>query len=186
MRTIAVITAVFALTMCNNGLSSGGMSSKGNGQIDRSQRTVIDASKYVDFTSKTVNANKFTRQDVLIDLNGTFKIEGGNSYITINRQEGTVTLSSDDAWDGQSEGHQMYAKYPIDVQAANEDCLYIKMNGKRNAQLIMDFQTKVNDEVPDLLVCLPLYGYSRNRIEVSPVMDTYIAMPSGTYWAGKK
>jgi hypothetical protein len=39
-----------------------------------------------------------------------------------------------------------------------------------------------NDAMPDLAVCLPLYGYSRNRIEVSSVMDGYIVMPSGTYW----
>jgi len=178
--------AVTAAVSCNNGLSgSGGMSSKGEGRPDRSQRTSIDASKYTDFTAKNVYASKFTKQDVLYELNGAFKIAGGNSYITIDRREGTITLSSDDAWKDNTGGHNMYAKYKFDVQAASEDCLYIKMNGKKEAQLIMDYETFVNQEVPDLAVCLPLYGYSRNRIEVSPVMDGYIAMPSGTYWAGK-
>jgi len=182
---IAVI-AVIVTVSCNNGLSSaGGMSIKGAGQPDRSQRTSIDASKYTDFTAKNVYASKFTKQDVLYELNGTYKIAGGNSYITIDRREGTITLSSDDAWKDDTGGHNMYAKYKFDVQAASEDCLYIKMNGKREAQLIMDYETFLNQEVPDLAVCLPLYGYSRNRIEVSPVMDGYIAMPSGTYWAGK-
>jgi len=35
-------------------------------------------------------------------------------------------------------------------------------------------------------VCVPLYGFSRNRIEVSPIMSGYAAMPSGTYWAVKQ
>jgi hypothetical protein len=52
--------------------------------------------------------------------------------------------------------------------------------------MIMDYKTMINQAVPDLAVCLPLYGYSRNRIEVSPVMNGFIAMPSGTYWAVKK
>jgi hypothetical protein len=60
------------------------------------------------------------------------------------------------------------------------------MDGKKKAQLIIDHEVMVNHAVPDLLVCVPLYGFSRNRIEVSPVMDGYIAMPSGTYWAQKK
>jgi len=185
--TVIAVIAITVMVSCNNGLGgAGGMSSKGAGQIDRSQRTSIDASKYVDFTAKNVYASKFTKQDLLYELNGTFKIAGGNSYITIDRQDGTITLSSDDAWDGDSEGHNMYVKYAFEVQAANEDCLYIKMNTKRNAQMIMDYKTYVNQEVPDLAVCLPLYGYSRNRIEVSPVMDGFIAMPSGTYWTGKK
>ena len=181
--TVIVITVTVS---CNNGLSgAGGMFSKGTEKPDRSQRTSIDASKYTDFTAKNVYASKFTKQDVLYELNGTFKIAGGNSYITIDRREGTVTLSSDDAWKDETGGHNMYAKYNFDVQAASEDCLYIKMSGKQEAQLIMDYETFVNQEVPGLAVCLPLYGYSRNRIEVSPIMDGYIAMPSGTYWAGK-
>jgi len=186
MKTLFGIAVIAVTVSCNNGLgSAGGMSSKSGEQHDRSQRTSIDASKYTDFTAKNVYASKFTKQDVLYELNGTFKIAGGNSYIAIDRREGTITLSSDDAWKDGAGGHNMYAKYNFDVQAASEDCLYIKMNGKREAQLIMDFETFVNQEVPGLAVCLPLYGYSKNRIEVSPIMDGYIAMPSGTYWAGK-
>jgi hypothetical protein len=182
-----IITAiVFILTTCNSGMA-GEFGKAGSGKTtDRSQRTVVDAAKYTDFTAKNVWASKYTRQDVMADLNGTFKIAGGNSYITIDRREGTITLSSDDAWEGDTGGHNMYAKYSFDVQAANEDCLYIKMDTKTKAQMIMDYKTYLNQEVPDLAVCLPLYGYSRNRIEVSPVMDGYIAMPSGTYWAGDK
>jgi hypothetical protein len=172
---------------CNNGMDGGrGVSSNRAGKIDRSQRTVLDGAKYVDFTVRGVNAAAFTKQDVMYELNGTYRIAGGNSYITVDRSDGTVTISSDDAWDGESYGHNMYASYVFDVQAANEDCLYIKMGSKAKARMIMDYKALVNQEVPDLAVCLPLYGYSRNRIEISPVMNGYIAMPSGTYWAVKK
>jgi len=189
LRTaLMAVVAVMAVVSCNNGLGdSRGMTVKGaNEKIDRSQRTILDAAKYVDFTLKGTNAAMFTKQDVMFELSGTYRIAGGNSYITIDRLDGTVTISSDDAWHENSGGHNMYAKYVFDVQAANEDCLYIKMSGKRRAQMIMDYQTMANQAVPDLAVCLPLYGYSRNRIEVSPVMDGFIAMPSGTYWAVKK
>lgn len=185
---VAAFMAVLAVISCNSGLSgSRGTTVKGaNERSDRSQRTILDAAKYVDFTLKGTNASMFTKQDLLFELNGTYRIAGGNSYITIDRQDGTVTISSDDAWHEDSGGHNLYARYVFDVQAASEDCLYLKMGGKRQAQMIMDYKTLVNQAVPDLAVCLPLYGYSRNRIEVSPVMDGFIAMPSGTYWAVRK
>jgi len=185
-KIFLLLTGIALFVSCNNGLNdSRGVNSKGE-RVDRSQRTVLDASRYVDFTVQGTNASKFTKQDIMLDLNGTYKIAGGNSYITIDRKDGTITISSDDAWYENSGGHNMYAKYVFDVQAANEDCLYIKTGNKKQAQMIVDYKTMVNQEVPDLAVCLPLYGYSRGRIEVSPVMDGFITMPSGTYWAEKK
>jgi len=188
MKKLIVITAVImTFASCNNGMTgAGGANVKGNnGRADHSQRTVLDAAKYVDFTVKENNASMFTRQDVMFELNGTYKIAGGNSFITIDRSDGTVTLSSDDAWYKDTGGHNMYARYVFDVQAANGDCLYIKMDSKKKAQFLVDNEAKVNQAVPDVAVCIPLYGYSRNRIEVSPVMNGFIAMPSGTYWAQK-
>jgi len=178
---------VMLLIACNSGMDGGrGTAVNGkNDKIDHSQRTVLDGAVYIDFTVKENNAAKFTKQDILYELNNTYRLKGGNSYITIDRKDGTVTLSSDDAWYKDSGGHNMYAKYAFDVQAANNDCLYIKMDSKKKAQLIIDSEAMVNQAVPDLLVCVPLYGFSRNRIEVSPVMDGYILMPSGTYWAQK-
>jgi len=189
MKKLTVIAAVIIImAACNNGMEGGRRTAvQGKDeQIDRSQRTVIDGARYVDFTVRENNAAKFTKQDIMYDLNDTYRLKGGNSYITIDRKDGTVTLSSDDAWYMEAGGHNMYAKYTFDVQAANGDCLYLKMDGKKKAQLIIDGEAMVNQAVPDLLVCVPLYGYSRNRIEVSPIMDGYIAMPSGTYWARKK
>jgi len=187
-KAVLVLTAALALLVsCNHGLSSssGGKVNGQNERRTRGQRIVIDAAKYVDFTVKENNAAKYTKFDILNELSNTFRIKGGNSYITIDRTRGTITLSSDDAWYKESGGHNMFAKYVFDVQAANSDCLYIKMDGKKKAQLIIDNESMVNYEVPDLLVCLPLYGFSRSRIEVSPVMDGFIAMPSGTYWIQK-
>jgi hypothetical protein len=66
--------------------------------------------------------------------------------------------------------------------AASTDCLYLRKNPHTEGLVMIDGAMLRNDAIPDLAVCLPLYGYSRNRIEVSPVMDGYIVMPSGTYW----
>jgi hypothetical protein len=186
-NTTAMILAVCAIAIgsCNDGLSHGyGTNYSGtNDRADRSQRTVLDSSKYTDFTIRENNANRFTKQDVLYELNGTYKIAGGNSHITIDRSAGTITISSDDAWHEGSGSHQLFAKYRFDVSAANNDCLYIKMDKSKKAHCIIDNVTFVDHEVPDIAVCVPLYGYSFNRIEVSPVMNGYIFMPSGTYWS---
>ena len=183
---VAVMTVVFSA--CNSGMGENGRtpSSGKTDKVDRSQRTVIDAMKYTDFTMNSVDAKNFTKQDVMYTLDETYTLKGGNSYITIDRKDGTITLSSDDAWYNDKGGHNMYARYAFDVQAANGNCLYIKMDNKKGAQLIIDDESFSDHAVPDLSVCLPLYGFSRNRIEVSPVMDGYILMPSGTYWAQKK
>jgi predicted small secreted protein len=189
MKKLVLMAAVAAvLAACNSGMgeNSGNAASGKKESVDRSQRTVIDAAKYTDFTVKENNAAKITKQDILFTLNDTYSLGEGNSYITIDRKEGTITLSSDDAWYNGGGGHNMYAKYAFDVQAANENCLYVRMDGRKGALLIIDSESFTDNAVPDLFVCLPLYGFSRNRIEVSPVMDGYILMPSGTYWARKK
>jgi hypothetical protein len=190
-KTMWIITTALTVLLyasCNDGLSN----SSGTGQSgstdrkDRSQRTTIDPAKYIDFTVPGTNAKMFKKQDLLADLWGTFRSENGNSFIKIDRQEGAIVISSDSAvYQGKSNVN-MYAKYVFDVAAASSDCLYIRMADKRSAHLIIGSDSFQDGAVPDLLVCLPLYGYSRNRIEVSPVMNGFIAMPSGTYWADKK
>jgi hypothetical protein len=187
-KAMAVLSVMVLFSACNDGLNNerGPTVNGKNERVDRSQRTVIDGAKYVDFTSKETNAAKYTKQDILFELNNTFRIKGGNSYITVDRKEGTLTISSDDAQYQGTGGHNMYARYLFDVQAASGDCLYLKMDGKKKGRLIIDNETMENHQMPDLPVCLPLYGYSRNRIEVSPVMEGYILMPSGTYWADRK
>ena len=186
-KTIVITAAVMAVTVfaCNDGMSSarGTQESGSNVRRDKSQRTVIDASKYVDFTARDVNPARFTKQDIMYELDGTFYLEGGNSYIRIDKRDGTVTVSSDDAREGGKGGNNFFAKYRFDVAAAGGDCLYIKPGEKKGAQYLMNAESLTGEAVPDIAVCLPLYGFSRNRIEVSQVMDGYIAMPSGTYWA---
>jgi hypothetical protein len=66
--------------------------------------------------------------------------------------------------------------------AASTDCLYIRHNKSLAGTLLIDGEEYRNEQIPDLSVCLPLYGFSKNRIEISPVMNGYIVMPSGTYW----
>jgi hypothetical protein len=181
---LVFFAAALALS-CNHGLSGSSGGQVQNGRIDRSQRTVMDGAGYVDFTAKATNTGRYTKADVLFELGGTYRIAGGNSTITINRQEGTISLSSDNAYFDGRDGRNMYAKYSFDVQAADQSCLYIKMGDKKKATLLVDGRSFSGYAVPDIAVCVPLYGYSRNRIEVSPIMAGYAALPSGTYWAVK-
>jgi len=179
---LIVMCLVFAgvIVSCNNGLTAdGGYSEKKS--RDKSQKVAVDAAKYVDFTTEKYNAVFWKREDLLSELGGrTYK--NGNSTIKINRIEGTVEITSDRAAFNGKQGCQLYGKYKLDVLAAGSDCLYIRRNPREGGVLIIDNVTFNNDQIPDLLTCIPLYGYSKNRIEVSSVMNGYIAMPSGTYW----
>jgi len=178
--------AVAVLASCNDGLSSkGGHSSGQNERRDKSARTIIDAGDYVDLTLEKNNARTISKADVLYKTFGTFKIEGGNSVITVNRNEGTITMSSDDAFYDGREKRQFYAKFSFEVAAASADCLYMRIGKKDKATMIVDNLAFENQSVPDIAVCLPLYGFGSNRIEVSSVMNGFIAMPSGTYWKQK-
>jgi hypothetical protein len=159
------------------GSSSGDGGSRGS----RGQRTNIDAAEYIDFTTVKYNAMTWKREAVLDTLGGrTYR--NGNSYIKINAFEGTIELSSDKAFFDNRTNCQFYAKFSLDVLGASTDCLYIRRNIKEGGTIIINNETYKNEQIPDLTVCIPLYGYSGNRIEVSPVMNGFIAMPSGTYW----
>jgi len=179
---IMTVTAVIAvITSCNDGFSSRGEGVSGGKRRDRSQRTVIDSAKYVDFTVKGNSARAIRKEDVLYTLGGNI-YKNENSTIKINAQQGTIEITSDSGFFNGKENCQVYGVYGFELQAASEDCLYIKKNQKTSGFLVINEVIYREDAVPDLAVCLPLYGYSKNRIEVSPVMNGFIAMPSGTYW----
>jgi hypothetical protein len=182
--TVIILCAV----SCNDGISgSSGIKSSGtNDRIDRSKKTVIDGSKYIDMTARENDAARFSKFDILAELNKKYVHEGGNGYISFSREDGTVTISSDDGFFNGVKGRNFYARYVFEVDAANRDCLYIKPDKNKKGQMMVGMQVFNDHELPDLALCLPLYGFSRNRIEVSPVMNGYIVMPSGTYWVEKK
>ena len=186
VRVVLGVT-VMALCMlsCNDGLSSARESGAGNKvKRDRSQRTVIDAAEYIDFTSGKYNASAVRKEDVLHMLGG-FTFKNGNSLIRVKPMEGTVEISSDSGKYNGKENCQVYGVFSFEVKAAGGDCLYIRKDPRREGFVMIDGVMFRNNAVPDLAACLPLYGYSRNRVEVSPVMDGYIVMPSGTYWKQK-
>lgn len=174
---------VFAVLLsCNDGMSSA-RNRDGENKVkrDRSKTTVLDSAEYLDFTIVRNDANKVKKEDVLFTLNnGTFK--NGNSVIKIKPQEGAVEISSDSGRYNGKDNCQVYGSFVFDVKAANSDCLYLRKDPNSEGFVMIDGLMMRNDAMPDLAVCLPLYGYSRNRIEVSSVMDGFIIMPSGTYW----
>jgi hypothetical protein len=177
---VGVLAGVLMMS-CNDGMSSARSRESNTAKKDRSQRMAIDNQEYFDFTIEKYNARTVKVEDVLFVLNnGTFK--NGNSVIKIKTQEGTVEITSDSGRYNGNDNCQVYGKFAIDVRAANSDCLYLRKDPRKEGFVMIDGNMFRNEAVPDLAVCLPLYGYSRNRIEVSPVMDGFIAMPSGTYW----
>jgi len=181
MLAVTVVMAGLAVS-CNNGMSyDGGHGTRKESKNDRSKKTVIDSAEYVDFTVKQYNAKNVKREDMLFILNGA-QYKNGNSLIAIKMNEGLIEIRSDNGFYQGRKGRQIYGVFAFDIQAASEDCLYIRKDQKKPGFIMIDGILYRDDAVPDLAACLPLYGYSRNRIEVSPVMDGYIVMPSGTYW----
>jgi len=177
---MGILAGILAMS-CNNGLSSARSSDGEMKKNKRSQRTVIDNQEYFDFTTEKYNAKLVKVEDVLNTLNnGTYK--NGNSVIKIKTQEGVIEITSDEGRYNDRDNCQIYGKFSIEVKAASSDCLYIRKNPDKEGYVLIDGVMFNNEAVPELAVCLPLYGYSRNRIEVSSIMDGFILMPSGTYW----
>jgi hypothetical protein len=183
MKWFAAGLMVVLLFSCDHGGLSSSRRNKVE-RVDRSKRTIIDASEYIDLTIDKNNASMFKKEDILLKSSGSFKIENGNSLIKIDRQKGRITLSSDASMN--IPGKQFYAEFSFDVAAANKDCLYVRLAEKNNATMILDTNIFKNEQIPDLVVCIPLYGFGVNRLEVSSVMNGFIGMPSGTYWKTSK
>jgi hypothetical protein len=179
--TMAAVIIVITIISCNDGLTGEYGKSSPLKKNDRSQRTTIDASEYVDFTVPKYNALMFKKEDILFTL-GEKTFRNGNSYIKINRSEGTIEINSDSGEYKGRKNCQIYGKYGFKIMAASTDCMYIRHNKSLKGILFIDGEEYRNEQIPDLSVCLPLYGFSKNRIEISPVMNGYIVMPSGTYW----
>ena len=185
MKKLNAVIAGFAVCLfllsCNDGMSSARSRDGDAGKKDRGKRTSVDSAAYTDFTIEKNNANAAKLEDVMFELNsGTFK--NVNSVIKVKSHEQTIEISSDSGMFNGKENCQIYGKFAIEVKAASSDCLYMRKDPRREGFLMIDGVMFRDEAVPELAVCLPLYGYSRNRIEVSPVMDGFIVMPSGTYW----
>ena len=181
LMKLAAIAMAALVAACSNGLNSFGTGGGEKKKIDRSKKTAVDPGDYIDFTVTKYNALTYKREDVLCALGGkTFK--NGNSYIKFNRLDETVEINSDCGFYNGRENCQIYGKFGFEIMAASSDCLYIRRNQKTGGILLIDNTAFKNDQIPDLAVCLPLYGFSQNRIEVSSVMNGFIVMPSGTYW----
>jgi len=179
-KTILSGIMMMLIAGCNNSVSSSYKGEKKE-SIDRSQRTVIDAEEYIDFTIKRYDATTFKKNDILQALGGK-KYKNEESTISLNMLQGTIELVTKKGTINNKYDCEVYAKYSIEVMAASDDCLYIRRDVSKEGILIIDNETFNNDQIPDISVCIPLYGYSRNRIEVSSIMNGYILMPSGTYW----
>jgi len=178
---LVVIMAGTVFISCNNGMGSHGSGVSDKNKIDRSQRTVIDSAEYIDFTIQKYNAANYKKSDILFYL-GDKTFKNGNSYIKLNRKEGTIEINSDKGYYNGKNDCQIYGIFYFDITAANNDCLYIRSDPGKEGTLLIDNVTFKNDQIPDLTVCIPLYGFSNNRIEVSSIMNGFIVMPSGTYW----
>jgi len=177
----AIVVVSISFFSCNNPMSGRGGETSNRRAVDRSQRTVIDTSEYIDFTAPERDARTYDKRRMAQVLGGrTFW--NGNSYIRINASNNTIEIASDRGSFNGRDNLQVFGSFGFEIRAASEDFVYIRRDPRREGILIVGHNSFRNDQIPDIAVCIPLYGYSRNRIEVSSIMDGFIIMPSGTYW----
>jgi hypothetical protein len=89
---------------------------------------VIDNTKYVDFTVDENNAGTFKKEDILFYLNGTYR--NADSYLKIQRIDGSIEMSTGQAvYEGRG-NTQFYAKYIFEVLAANNDEPPVRPHGR--------------------------------------------------------
>jgi len=143
---------------------------------------IINSEQYVDFTSKEFDAETWNKEDMLSVL-GDKIYKNGNSTIKFDSSDEMVIINSDVGNYKGKKKCKVYGKFKFDFLTDSSECLYIMKMPKSVGILLID-NKKIynNDQIPDLDVCIPLKGYSPYIIEVSPILNGYIAMPSGTYW----
>jgi hypothetical protein len=177
MRRILVCLVLLATVL----FSCGNPINNTQKQEAKSKSGKIDNTSYINLTVSGSDARSITREDILGISSGVYL--NGDSRITIDVNNSTVELSTNNArYGGDGIDHAFYSKYVFTVLPAGKNCAYIQQASRANLTVNIDGVEYKGNDVKDLLTCIPLYGFGESRIEVSSIMDGYIAMPSGTYW----
>lgn len=174
MKYVALFLSSLLIMSC--GFSGSGTSKEYENAVTRA----VDMDQYIDLTSSMANANTVSKSDFLYIVEGEYI--NGDSYIKVNANRGFIELYNPHATIIGFGTGEFKTQFSFSVFPASKQCLYIKQ--ANTSSLIIEFNGKEYSGVSlgDLLTCIPLHGYGAGRIEVSSIMNGFIAMPSGTYW----
>jgi hypothetical protein len=183
MKMGRLVLAGIITIMCscsNTFLSEKSNEALGNTSGPVSMLKSVDAGYYRDITLPQADAREVRKSDILYTCAGSYK--NGNATITIDPTRGTIELY---AGYSETSGKTFRTIYSFEAKAADKNSLYIRPDVRKTVQVQVNGLTVNSESISDLALCLPLYGYGVNRIEVSSVMDGYALMPAGTYWKSK-
>lgn len=181
MNKAVMYSEIMILVCILSACSGGGMGGTSSHEYEKALSRSIDSAKYIDLTMPSADANTISKEDLLYVSAGTYRL--GEAYIAINANKGTVALFNPSATiPGRAGTVRFEAEFPFSVFPANKHCLYLRQANRNELVVKLDGIEYKGNDVPDLICCVPFYGYGGSRLEVSPIMNGNIAMPSGTYW----
>lgn len=172
----AAVLAASAFVSCSMGIERGS-------DIKKIERSAVDARPYTDVTLSSVNARLIGKEDFAQTCEGRY--ENGSSYIEVNYERGKLRLYTPAGRNPSCAGQQVEAEFIYSVKAASQHCLYLCPATKNGLKVKIGGKETDALSAPSFLLYVPLYGFGAGRIEMSPVMGSETAMPSGTYWLKK-
>lgn len=148
-------------------------------KIPRNYIGKVDSGKYIDIAKE--GTRSLTKDTLITIASGTYYNE--ESMIKIDAKSKTIQIkTSVGRLEGDENLHMIDGTYLFSFNAASDKVGYLRHSTRKGLRIKIDGKEISGDKVPDFVTCIPLYGYGENRIEVSSIMDGYMAMPSGTYW----
>ena len=180
MKNAIVLSEIMILVILVSACSQGGLGGSSGREYAKAVTRSVDASKYIDLTMKSADANTVTKENFLYIAEGKYTL--GEAFIRIDGTKGTVTLFNPEATiPGKNGTVRFEAEFSFSVFPANKHCMYLRQANRNELVVKMDNVEVKGNDVPDLICCVPFYGYGGARLEVSPIMNGNIAMPSGPY-----
>lgn len=143
-------------------------------------KSAVDTGKYMDMTLENKSAALYTKSDFAAVVTGRYY--NGESFVDVDMAKGKVHFYTPDCCLPDYKGKSFDSTFIYDVKAASKDCLYISPSTKNGVDINIDGNTLKAIEAPSFCLFLPLYGFGQSRIEVNPILNGEIALPSGTYW----
>lgn len=148
------------------------------------QLTSYNAPKkeFVDVTMGEVNSFAIGVEEFSNVTIGRYEHEGTDSYIEIMKNGTCQIFTSAIMAEGDYHNQKFETSFNLSVDSASKNILYIR------PATLHDLEYKIGEEyvsaIEDggFLPFLPFYGFGGGRLEISPIMNGFIALPSGTYW----
>ena len=140
----------------------------------------VDSSRYIEVSGGNINTELVTVDSFLNLSSGMFVQD--NSFIILNTTTKEITLSTNNIQSGEYKNKKLEVTFPFIVKSASTNCIYLEPTNIKNIIATIDGKKICDLDTEQFLFHIPLYGFGVQRIEISSILNNFIAMPSGSYW----